>query len=153
MESDNVLEPGDLYRHFKGNLYEIMGVAKHTENQETLVVYQAVGGGELWVRPESNFWEVVDNDGVLVRRFVKELKPNIYVAEEYAVQIIDRIAAALEHRTEEMKTCRFEDGSSGLPYHYQELTGAINRLTNGLSGMVLAGIANLKGRDEELSWE
>ncbi|MEK7180876.1 MAG: DUF1653 domain-containing protein [Patescibacteria group bacterium] len=58
------------YRHFKGNEYEVIGVAKHSETLEEFVVYRALyGGGELWVRPKEMFLEKVNKDGKSVSRF------------------------------------------------------------------------------------
>ena len=58
------------YRHFKGNEYEVLFVAKHSETLEELVVYRALyGEGEVWVRPLSMWLETVTRDGVTVPRF------------------------------------------------------------------------------------
>ncbi len=63
------MRPG-RYRHFKGGLYEVLGVARHSETGERLVVYRALyGEGGLWVRPEGMFLERVMKDGVEVPRF------------------------------------------------------------------------------------
>ena len=65
----DTLRPG-LYRHFKGNYYEVIGLARHSETGEQLVVYRALYGERgLWVRPLSMWNEVVDRDGRLCRRF------------------------------------------------------------------------------------
>lgn len=62
--------PAGLYRHYKGNLYEVMEVARHSETGEELVVYRALYGEfGLWVRPLSMFVETVERDGETVRRF------------------------------------------------------------------------------------
>lgn len=58
------------YRHFKGMEYELLGVARHSETLETMVVYRALYGGKgLWVRPASMWSEVVVRDGVSAPRF------------------------------------------------------------------------------------
>ena len=58
------------YRHFKGNMYEVIGIAKHSETLEEMVVYRALyGNGELWVRPASMWNETVERDGKVFRRF------------------------------------------------------------------------------------
>ena len=64
-----MLKPG-LYQHYKGNHYEVIGVAKHSETQEELVVYRALYGERgLGVRPLSMFTECVPHEGVCIRRF------------------------------------------------------------------------------------
>ena len=59
-----------IYRHFKGNKYHILGVAQHSENESSLVVYRPMyGAGDLWVRPVEMFLETVELDGQQVPRF------------------------------------------------------------------------------------
>ena len=58
------------YRHYKGNEYEVIGVAKHSENETELVVYRPLYGERgLWVRPLDMFLENVEINGVTMRRF------------------------------------------------------------------------------------
>lgn len=58
------------YRHYKGNLYELISVATHSETLEPMVVYRALyGSGDLWVRPASMWDEYVESDGKRVKRF------------------------------------------------------------------------------------
>ena len=58
------------YRHFKGNFYEVIGVARHSETMEEMVVYRALyGEGGLWVRPAAMWTETVDRDGYHGPRF------------------------------------------------------------------------------------
>lgn len=58
------------YRHYKGNLYEVIGVAKHSETEEPLVVYKTLYGDfSLWVRPFDMFNEIIEIDGKKVQRF------------------------------------------------------------------------------------
>ena len=58
------------YRHFKGNLYRVLHIAKHTETLEEMVVYQAMyGDRDIWVRPKAMFEEVIERDGKIFRRF------------------------------------------------------------------------------------
>lgn len=64
------LKPG-IYRHFKGNLYELVGIAKHSETLEPMVVYRALyGEGGLWVRPAHMWSEQVEQDGYKGPRFI-----------------------------------------------------------------------------------
>ena len=59
-----------LYRHYKGNLYEVIGIASHSETLEQLVVYRAKYGDRgLWVRPMVMFLETVEHEGKSVPRF------------------------------------------------------------------------------------
>ena len=63
------IKPG-RYRHFKGKEYEVLGVARHSETEEELVVYRALYGDfGLWVRPVSMWIETVERDGKTFRRF------------------------------------------------------------------------------------
>ena len=58
------------YQHYKGNHYEVLGVARHSETEEEMVVYRALYGGMgLWVRPLSMFTECVPHEGVCIKRF------------------------------------------------------------------------------------
>ena len=58
------------YRHFKGNEYEVLFVAKHSETLEDMVVYCALyGDGGVWVRPASMWNETVERDGKVYQRF------------------------------------------------------------------------------------
>ena len=66
------IRPG-IWRHFKGNRYQVIGMAKHSETLEDMVVYHALyGEGGLWVRPASMWLENVERDGKTYQRFVFE---------------------------------------------------------------------------------
>ncbi|MBN9228023.1 DUF1653 domain-containing protein [Legionella steelei] len=59
-----------IYRHYKGNLYEVIDVARHSESLEDMVVYRALYGDfELWVRPLKMFLENIEINGELQKRF------------------------------------------------------------------------------------
>jgi hypothetical protein len=63
-----------FYKHYKGNIYEVIGVAKHSETLEEMVVYKATyqpEGQNLWVRPLNMFLETISVDGQSVKRFEK----------------------------------------------------------------------------------
>ena len=64
-----------IYRHFKGNRYRLLYVAKHSETLEPMVVYQALYGEQgIWVRPASMWNEHVERDGYSGPRFMLEQK-------------------------------------------------------------------------------
>jgi len=63
------IAPG-RYRHFKGNEYEVLYLAKHSETEEPMVVYRALYGERgVWVRPAAMWNETVERDGKTFRRF------------------------------------------------------------------------------------
>ena len=62
--------PLGIYRHYKGNLYEVVGFAKHSETVEDMVIYKALyGEGKTWVRPLSVWNELVEVNGKMMKRF------------------------------------------------------------------------------------
>ena len=65
----STVKPG-RYRHFKGNEYEVIGTARHSETLEEMVVYRALYGEfGLWVRPAAMWNEIVERNGKTFRRF------------------------------------------------------------------------------------
>lgn len=76
MSEARELRPGK-YRHYKGQYYEVIGTAHHSETGEALVVYRALYGAEgLWVRPLDMFCESVKSGTESVPRF-------LYVGDEH----------------------------------------------------------------------
>lgn len=74
---DERMKPGDVVRHFKGNRYEILYMAKDSETQEDVVVYRALYGERgVWVRPKAMFFSPVDRkkypDAAQTYRFERE---------------------------------------------------------------------------------
>lgn len=64
-----------IYRHYKGNLYEVIDIAKHSETLEELVLYKALYENlesKLWVRPKKMFFEVININGKEISRFKYE---------------------------------------------------------------------------------
>ena len=62
------------YQHFKGNFYQVLHLAKHSENEEYMVVYQPLyddkeGVRGIWVRPLTMFDEVIEREGKKLKRF------------------------------------------------------------------------------------
>ncbi len=65
-----MIKEGKKYRHFKGNEYLVLHLAKHSETEEDMVVYQALYGERgIWVRPLPMFLEKVEVNGTYVERF------------------------------------------------------------------------------------
>lgn len=59
-----------IYRHFKGNLYRLLEIAKHSETMEEFVVYKALYGEQgIWIRPLKMFEETIERDGIQLKRF------------------------------------------------------------------------------------
>lgn len=74
MAIENEIKPG-RYRHYKGNDYQVIGVATHSETAERVVVYRTLYGDfDLWVRPLTMFTEIINRDGKVQPRFA-------YIAE------------------------------------------------------------------------
>ena len=68
-EAKEMIIPG-RYRHFKGNEYEVVGISRHSETLSPMVVYRALyGDGGLWVRPADMWFETVERNGEVYRRF------------------------------------------------------------------------------------
>ena len=77
----STVRPG-RYRHFKGNEYEVIGVARHSETLEEMVVYRALyGDGGLWIRPLAMFLSPVD----------REKYPDAQQNERFALQEIQSV--------------------------------------------------------------
>ena len=76
---------GKFYRHFKGNVYRVLHIAKHSETLEDIVVYQAMYGERgIWVRPKAMFEEVIERDGQTYRRFSP-------ISAEEAEKVINKV--------------------------------------------------------------
>lgn len=64
--------PLGRYRHFKGNEYEVLYIAKHSEDESAIVVYRALYGDyDVWVRPADMWNETVIRDGITYKRFYR----------------------------------------------------------------------------------
>lgn len=70
----NYPKVGKLYKHYKGGIYRILTLAKHSETQDTLVIYQSTEFGSVYARPLEMWFEDVnksaDEDGRVVYRFI-----------------------------------------------------------------------------------
>ena len=58
-----------IYQHYKGGLYEVLHVAKHSETQEEMVIYKSINDDQIWARPKSMFLESVMHNGLYIPRF------------------------------------------------------------------------------------
>lgn len=72
-----MIKIGAIYRHYKGGLYRVIGLAKHSETLEDLVVYQALYSGDypenqIWVRPLSMWFDHIVKPGINQTRFVEQ---------------------------------------------------------------------------------
>ena len=71
-EAVKTILPG-RYRHFKGNEYEVIGIARHSEDESPVVVYRALyGDGGFWIWPAEMWNDTVTRGGVTRKRFEKE---------------------------------------------------------------------------------
>ena len=59
------IQIGKTYKHYKGNIYKIIALGKHSESLEDLIIYQGVNDGKTWVRPYSMWNETIDSDKTL----------------------------------------------------------------------------------------
>ena len=94
------ITPG-IYRHFKGNFYEVLCIAKHSETTEPMVVYRALyGDGGVWVRPAAMWFETVERDGKCYQRF---RKPDTEERVRFYEQLYDELRAAKDLQAGEQK--------------------------------------------------
>ena len=56
---------GKTYKHYKGNVYKVIALAKHSETLEDMVVYSSLDNSKTWVRPKTMWFETVDDKGTL----------------------------------------------------------------------------------------
>lgn len=111
-------KPHEIYRHFKGNLYQIVAIAEHTETGENLVIYQAMyGDAKIYARPIEMFTGPVDKekypDADQEYRFELQGQPEEVNLDPLVVEFLDaetyqerlNILASLQHRiTDDMIT-------------------------------------------------
>lgn len=77
------VEPGQVYKHFKGTIHKVVGIAKHSETKETLVIYTHEEHNELWARPLDMFLSEVDH----------EKYPNVKQKYRFELQDIQSVAS------------------------------------------------------------
>ena len=89
---------GKVYKHFKGGYVLVLGIAKHSDREENLVIYKGLGNGKLYARPIESFCEMVtDSEGNSVPRLclASESDTQMYIDEEEATTI-DAIIGYIE---------------------------------------------------------
>jgi len=68
----NNIKVGETYKHFKGNIYKIIAIAKHSETMEDLVIYQQIDDvTKIWARPINMFNDTIIKENVSYKRFTK----------------------------------------------------------------------------------
>jgi len=81
------LKIGGIYKHFKGDKYLVLGIVRHSETKEEMVLYrQLYGEGELWVRPKAMFLEKVD----------RKKYPNVKAKYRFTLKKIESVASKFE---------------------------------------------------------
>lgn len=86
--------PLGRYRHFKGNPYEVIGIARHSEDESPMVIYRALyGDGGLWTRPAEMWNEMVTRDGKTYRRFYRL---DLIERVEHYERLFDEAAISLD---------------------------------------------------------
>ena len=69
MKKEKNIKTG-TYKHYKGNLYEVLDVGRHSETEEWFVIYKALyGDGGTWLRPYEMFMETIQVEGQALKRF------------------------------------------------------------------------------------
>ena len=69
MKQEKYIKHG-IYRHYKGNLYEVLSTGRHSETEEWMVIYKTLyGDSSIWIRPFDMFTEMVEVDGKMEKRF------------------------------------------------------------------------------------
>lgn len=135
LDNNSVIRKG-LYRHFKGNYYLVLGQARHSEDQELMVIYRALyGSKEIWLRPFSMFTETIERDGKEQARFawcekqsqvleivvidvVKGQQLEFEKAFSQAEQILSSVEGYISH---ELKRCIEEENKYLLSVEWQTL--------------------------------
>lgn len=99
-EAVHAIEPG-LYQHFKGNYYEVLYIARHSETVEPMVVYRALYGDRgVWTRPANMWNETVEREGQTVQRFRRLSRVE---RVEFYEALFDEVSAARDCLTDDLE--------------------------------------------------
>jgi hypothetical protein len=59
-----------IYKHYKGGMYKVLGIGRHTEENQELVIYQSLETNDIWIRPVEMFFEIVKTENYQGPRFI-----------------------------------------------------------------------------------
>ena len=91
---------GDLYQHFKGEIYEVLGVAIHTETREELIVYRSLETDKMWMRPKKMFFGKTDTG---VPRFAKVGENGKLTTND---AWLERVVLSMSDASLELQSCK-----------------------------------------------
>lgn len=139
------------YRHFKGNEYEVLYIARHSETTEPMVVYRALyGEGGIWVRPAEMWNETVERDGKLFQRFTR-IDERIEVRQltaEYDAAVAELVRTNLKANGLDIPgTVYFDDGLDHLSNYYSHSGRAYYGLLQNKTVVGGIGFAEFDGFD------
>lgn len=96
---NNIPKQGDIYRHYKGNLYKVLLIAKHTETEEDMIIYRSIDHNKpIWARPLSIWNETVQYKNKKIPRFKRIAPVQCNYCDHYeGVHRFQGVAPCLKH--------------------------------------------------------
>jgi len=132
MEKRKVPAAGEFYRHFKGNLYQIVGVAKHSETMEQMVVYQALYGDYgLYTRPLEMFLSPVDKvkyPGVKQEYRFEQCVPGVLCGDKEVAAPVEKKVPMEQQKNEEAEPADEEETVREEILRFLDAEGAAEKL-------------------------